>query len=223
MLTGGSTTSDNGYETELLLTEMDLNQIKKRTGLATERNNTYISLAAEFISDNAGQPVTPIVTSRSQKADEYVPDTTQPFLRQFVLDVNEGKLTLSFSETVNISTIDPTAITLQNMVNGAEASRVYNLSGGVPADALYEFQFDLYMTADDLNAIKAFTDLGTGTSDTYLAIQVGAIEDMNSNPLIERSSFSALEAFDHELDMTPPTLRNFTFDLDERGSTPYFL
>ena len=215
-LTGGSTSSDNGYETELLLTEMDLNQIKRRIGLATEINDTYISLGAEFINDNSGQPVTPIVTVNSRRVTDYVPDTTQPYIREFVLDVDEGKLTLSFSETVNISTLDPTAISLQNMADGATASRVYNLSGGFPLEnLLYEFQFDLYLTEDDLNSIKIFTDLGTETTNTFLSIRAGAVTDMNNNFLIERPSSLALQAVNRTLDMTPPALLNFTIDLNQ--------
>lgn len=112
--TGGSTASAHGYTTALLLTEMDLNQIKRRTRLATNLNNTYISISAELISDNTGQPVTPVVTSNSFQAANYTHGTTSPTLSRFVFNTNEGNLTLSFSETVNISTIDPTAITLQN-------------------------------------------------------------------------------------------------------------
>jgi len=61
-----------------MLIERDLTEIKKRSGLATSENNTFLSMTAEFINDVAGQPVTPVVTANSLQAADYRNDTTPP-------------------------------------------------------------------------------------------------------------------------------------------------
>ena len=213
-LTGGTTSSNNGYETVLMLIERDLNEIKKRTGLATNVNDTFISMTAEFISDVAGQPVTPVVTANSRQTANYTSDTTQPMLRQFFFNVNAGTLTLSFSETVNVSSLNSTGLTLQNQQDQASANRVFTLSGGTPSPDTNEVMFDVILTQSDLNVIKTFTDFGTTVSNTFLAITRGAVLDMNGNDLVEIVGTNAMQAASHTPDSTPPVLLNFTLDLN---------
>ena len=213
-LTGGSTSSPNGYETVIRLIQNDLNAIKRRTGLSTSINDTFISIAAELISDVAGQPVSPIITSMSFPAGNFTEDTTPPTLADFILNVNDGTLELMFSETVNISSLNSTAITLQNTANIAMASVVFMLTGGTPRPDMYEVSFDLSFTTPDLNILKTFTDLGTSILDTYIAIEAAAIFDMNDNPLVAIEQSQALQAAMFTADVNLPVLLNFTFDLN---------
>ena len=53
-------------------------------------------------------------SSQALQVSEYDPDITRPELRAFDLDVDSGNLTLTFSETVNVTSLDVTQITLNN-------------------------------------------------------------------------------------------------------------
>jgi len=87
-------------------------------------------MTAEFINDVAGQPVTPVITANSLQAADYRNDTTPPTLGQFSFNVDDGTLTLSFSETVNVSSFDPSAVTLQNQQDRATAGQIVILTDG---------------------------------------------------------------------------------------------
>ena len=92
---------------------MDLNAIKSNRLIATEENNTFVSISAELIADLANLNVkstTIIVT-------EYTPDTTDPTLEGFELNINEGTLTLSFSEAIDPNITDVTQILLQDTMD----------------------------------------------------------------------------------------------------------
>ena len=212
-LTGGTTSSPNGYETRLNLIVRDLNEIKKRSGLATSVSDTYISITAEFIRDVATQPVMAIINSNSFQAANFTPDTTDPTLDQFYFDADSGTLTLLFSETVNTSSINLTAISLQNRISDL-AARSFRLSGGDVLVNTNEALFSVRLDREDLNTIKTFTDLATTISDTFLTIGVGAVLDINDNELVQISGFNALPASNHTPDTTPPVILNFTLNLD---------
>ena len=44
----------------------------------------------------------------------YIADNTTPEITNFDLDMNEGLLTITFTEVINISSINVQALTLQN-------------------------------------------------------------------------------------------------------------
>ena len=77
-LTGGSTNSSNGYETLFYLVNRDLNEIKRRTGLATDLNNTFISMAAEFIKrysrSTSHTPLSQVTVSRQLISLQTLPN-----------------------------------------------------------------------------------------------------------------------------------------------------
>ena len=129
-------------------------------------------MTAEFINDVAGQPVTPVVTANSLQAADYRNDTTPPTLRQFSFNVDDGTLTLSFSETVNVSSFDPSSVTLQNQQDRATAGQIVILTDG----------FQCNPTERDL---KTFTDLGTSDSDTLPILMVQYSIWMGMNLLTE--------------------------------------
>jgi len=71
--------------------------------------------------------------------------------------VYDGTLILSFSETVNVSSFDPSAVTLQNQQDRATAGQIVILTDG----------FQCNPSERDL---KTFTDLGTSDSENTLLL-----------------------------------------------------
>ena len=107
-LTGGySLFMDDPVVTVKLLNE-DLNVIKQLTQLATEMNNTYLSLSDLTILDMNGNNVVMVPVNRATGVTKYTDNEVRPQLTAFGIDLNASILTLSFSETVNSSTLEAT-------------------------------------------------------------------------------------------------------------------
>ena len=94
------TYAENGKVFGIRLSDEDLNAIKADYGLASDRDNTYLTLEFDAIQD-MNQNSIEAITSPQMGADfEY--DITSPDLTDAKFDFNEGILNLTFSETVNV-------------------------------------------------------------------------------------------------------------------------
>ena len=98
-LRGGSTASSNGLQVVIGLTEDDLNVIKRETGVWSDNTTAYVGVRSSFITDMNDNAVVESVTL----ASVFVEDVTSPELVSFDLDMNSGVLSMTFSETVNVS------------------------------------------------------------------------------------------------------------------------
>ena len=65
---------------------------------------TYVSLTNSTIEDMSNNPVVSIPDQFAKQASGYVNDTTPPELEGFHLDMDDGILTLLYSETIDIFT-----------------------------------------------------------------------------------------------------------------------
>lgn len=72
-----------------------------------------------------------IATNSAHPAAQYTPDETAPELLNFTFDANSGSIAFTFSETVDVSTLNPSAITLQAGPSSPQPGRSYTLTGGV--------------------------------------------------------------------------------------------
>ena len=91
-----------------------MNEIKKLTLIATRPDNTFLSLRAQTVSDMSGLQINPITNGEGQPVRIFVPDSTNPSLVEFQFDFDIGLLQLTFDETIDISSFDPTKITFYN-------------------------------------------------------------------------------------------------------------
>ena len=203
----------------LYFDDVDLNAIKKLTSLATELSDTYISITSQAIRDMVGNNVTAILENKAQLAQSYVNDTTSPMLLEFALDMNTGNLTLTFSETVNIATLNVTYLTIQSTNDSDNVSYTLtemptypNGSASFSEDGLV---VNIALGHVDLNAIKKIRTLATSRNDTFLSWSESLIEDMAGNFVEEQLSVEALDTESYEPDVTPPKLTSFDLDMDE--------
>ena len=199
------------------LSVFDLNELKKREGLATNINNTFLSFSSLTLTDVFGNPVVPISLNASVMADVYVSDIIPPLYTRFSLDMDNGVLTLTFSETVNSTSLDTTRLTFHNAGSGATQSYmlVYPyVSVTAPSDVV-----NVTIDNNDLNVIKNLTMLAVDVMTTYLEIAASGITDQDGNAIstVERRMVDRFEP-----DLTPPELIYFVIDLDSGVLTMEF-
>jgi len=209
--TRGNSPSPNGFTVNFTIIDGDLNQIKMKDQLATSINDTFVSISALVIMDTGGLAA----MFGHIQACEYIVDTTPPFLISWTYNEEAGALSLLFSEAVNISSLDPSGITLLNTNSAATATQRFTLTGGMSFPNYTEVTFELFLTFEDLSAIQELTNLATSPNDSFIALSTGSIYDMFGNSVVDIPLTNAQQALAHDPDMRPPRLEFFTFDLDE--------
>ena len=179
------------------LSRNDLNAIKRFTNLGTESRNSFLSFSARFISDMSGNRVVPIPSSMAVPVESFTADTTPPLVLDFSINITSGVLSLTFDETVNISSFDFTGLTLLNRplmnVNG-ELQRVsnYTLTSGSLQSGFNDPVVVFALTQHDLDAIIAVDGLATSVNSTYLAATSHTVLDMAQNQLVPLPSIHPL-------------------------------
>ena len=194
------------------LSERDANIIKANTNLGTEIANSYISITASTIMDMNSNNVFAISRAQARRAVRVLPDEVSPILRSFSLNMNTGVLSLTFDETVNAATFNVSALTFANRAFRSPVR--YTLVDSTPSN-INSAIIEIALSARDLNAIKAFTDLATSASDTYIIATQYTVRDMNNNPLSDISDDSALQVLPtgYTRDSTFPRLESFELNL----------
>ena len=190
----------------------DLNEIKRLTQLATSNESSYLTLSQFVIEDMNGNMVVPVENGNATLVDLFTPDTTQPGLVDFSVDLNQGLFQLTFDETVDYSTLNVTSITIQNEVDSDTIS--VELTGGSTTNVEDSTTIEVEIDIDDLNEIKRIRQLATSVNDTYISILAGTVLDMNFNPVVAVNATDALQAASFVGDTTSPMLVSFDLDMD---------
>ena len=209
--TAGSSPSPNGFIVNFTIPIADLNAIKQRDQLATNYSDTFITARPLVIMDTSGQPANPATL----QVCDFTPDITPPFLANWTYDATNGAISLLFSEAVNITSLMPNGIILQNSDNLASRTQYYTLTGGRTFPNITDVMFQLFLTFEDLSNVQERTNLLTSINNSYLALMPASILDQSGNEVIGILETSALQALDHDPDLMSPRLQDFTFDLNE--------
>ena len=210
--------SFNSPVVKIYLSHTDLNIIKTLTGLATAYGNTYLSLADTTVSDMVGNRVVEINMSQPLQVVDYTPDMTPPTFRGFSFDLDSGNLTLTFTETVNITSLDVTQLTLVSSVcvgtnHTLRAMPRYPNTSAAFGDDWPEVTVQI--GHEDLDAIKNLRDLFSGRHDALLSLTEDAVRDNANNRVVPVSPCIAPRAREFEHDTTRPQLVSFDLDLDD--------
>ena len=211
-LQGGNGSAIDDYIIDIQLDDVDLNELKRLTRIATSRENTYITITPELISDMSGNRVVEIINGRGLQVSSFFEDIIPPILNEFHLDMDEGELHLTFSETVNANSFDVTQITLQDgrtdLMNRTRqlTQESYDILG------TDDTVISIRLSNDDLNSIKATEMFGLSTVDTWIVITDELVMDMNMNPVVAIPDGDALRAANYTPDTTQPMLLTYHFD-----------
>ena len=214
-LTNGTVISIDQTIVEIEVTRFDLNNIKAVLDLATDIADTYIDIREGSILDTSGNPVLGTSPEDAIPVTELRPDVTNPELLGFDLDIDSGCLTMTFSETVLPTSLDPTAFTIQNsdsltLENG---SLFYTLTGG-NVTVIQNTVLKLKMPNTDLNQLKRRSLLATSDNDSFLSITEDAVTDSSGNSVIPVPSAAAVAVSNYTEDTTLPELLSFNLDLN---------
>lgn len=136
-LTGGEKLSKDGTVLMLRLSFTDRNEIKRLTDLATSSDDLYASINESFVRDMNNNLVAGINTTDPLQVDVFTPDETEPTLLRFELNMDTRLLTLFFSETVNVSTLNISVLTFQSTPALMEGVTEYHTleTGMLPLDS----------------------------------------------------------------------------------------
>ena len=197
------------------LIPQDLNAVKANVDLATSISNTYLSFDSRALMDTFGNPVLPVLSENAIRVNNYTQDMTPPNITTFDLrNADNGfdlVLVVVFSETINASTVIPTSFTL---LESPGSSNFYTLSGGIVA-LVNSDEISIYVNSVDLDAIKSRFPLGVQGNSSFLSATANSGIDVVGLGALGVTPAQAVPARNISADLIPPSLENFSLDMDD--------
>jgi hypothetical protein len=164
--TGGSTSMYDGTVVYLNISTSDLNEIKLREDLGTGTSTTYLFLSSDAIVDMNFNEVVQVTNEDAIQASRFIEDTRAADLTHFDLNLDNRVLVLTFSETVNATSIDVTQIT----VVGRDNNTLVTLTGANSTSVQDSTIMSIVLLKSDVEGLKLQEQLCTNASDCFLAI-----------------------------------------------------
>ena len=208
-LTGGIVTrhSTNIAALTVELNSPDLNEIY-RLEFCRNSSECYASYTSYLVSDTSGNSVVERNSNNGLNASMISPDALNPQLEALeIFNLNDGSVTLRFSETVRISSLQFTGVVLQSTLSSPPSSVTLTSGTTTGSDGTTIL---VYLTQGDLDAIKVDNSLCTGFFNCFINIPSTLIMDMAGNPVEAR----IVQTIDFVNDMTGPSLSSFDFNLE---------
>jgi hypothetical protein len=139
--------------------------------------------------------------------DVFTRDSTRPVIEQFSFDMTLGLLTMSFSETMNASSINHSKITLQSSL--VEHTLV-NATVSITNDDTIEITLDSW----NLNEVKRLSPLCTVADQCKMSVLDDFGSDMFSNGLKTLDPVEAIAAANITTDKEGPRLDSFSLNIN---------
>jgi hypothetical protein len=199
---------------------LDLDRVKeiRSQGLAFEYNSTFLVLDSGVVLDANSNPNIPILSTDAVPVHSLTPDTTSPVLVSFALDLNDGKLVLTFSEPVSIAPSILGGITL--LLDESGSINVSFVSETVLSNVRkYDDKVSLNFTSSVLAELYFLSE---NFSYTSLTCFEGIVSDFSGNPSLPITNISPLRASQIILDSTPPSVLSFQLDFNNGSITLTF-
>ena len=135
----------------LVLSDSDINRLKQLYSLVTSASNSFISVSNLTAFDMFENSLIGISTLAPLSPRSFFPDTIHPYLREFDLDLDgSGKLVLTFSEPMRISSFNLSQLTLQHL---PQSSYKYNFYHSLESQTNSSV-ISLFFDNRDLNNLK---------------------------------------------------------------------
>jgi hypothetical protein len=212
-LSTSSTQSGDGVEVAIALSSDDLNAVKLAVGLATSADNTFLVISGTTIADMAGINVQAVVDGSGIKVATFQGDTQAPEVSSFDFSLEQGKMTVVFSEAVKASTFSVGELAMQAAasVDVNDATKLLAVVG--TASQADGTTITVTLSASMLNNLKSLVDVGASKSTTFLTFTSAMVKDMAGIDVVARANGNALQVSDFVADTTAPELASFDFKL----------
>ena len=208
----GTYASGGGLDTSVSLTlaSYDLNGLKLNPFLATSTNNTFVVLSEDFAY---GLGSIPVAARNGTQVRLFTPDTTEPTVTKFELDLDSDTLAIDFDEPVLVDTFDETRILLLN-----------STSVPTPEAALVHLSATYSLVQGNATSIRALISqqdaidikrqpLCYSVDNCFVAFDRGLVTDISGNEFL--GSVDLMQVSSVSPDVTPPQLLSFPiFDID---------
>ena len=215
-LTGGRVTNSNIILAtpviELSLNFSNLVWLKVNPDIATTIDNTYLSVSSGLVADTNGNINS---VSNGIRVSNLTPDTSPPELVSFDVDLDRGELVLTFSDVVNASSLNASAITVQNSrTDPSSLISLSSLSSTISSNGLVIL---VQLAPITLNLIKNFTSLCTARSNCFISVTSFVASDLNGLQTVPVSRDNALSAREFIADRTSPVLLSWELSLESES------
>ena len=220
-LRSSSSPSSNNPIITITLSENDLNNLKSLPTLATNENNTYLTILSLAIQDMADRRVSSIFSTAARQVQMFTADQTGPEITDFELDMDSGVMIITFNEFVNESSLDLTQLTLRSSRSVVNA-QVYTLTNTATTLSFTGTVATLQLSVSDLNSIKVRRQLAISNVTTFLQASSEAVLDMNGNNLMMVPPNLAEPVSVYVSDTNRPSLMSFDLDVNTQAITLHF-
>ena len=156
-------TCSNGNLLSLQISTQDLNAIKLKPQVCTDISDCWITIPApgDLLTDMLGNNIIPLPTNlhdTRRTPVAFLPDTTQPQLLYFELDLSNRTITLVFSEPVSVGSLISSGITLLSSPSQTHEDYIHTFQQLTPVSQ-DGTRIECLMSSDDVSAILIRTEL----------------------------------------------------------------
>ena len=200
----------DGFVITLQLSSTDLNAIKQTRGVCEFASNCFMTTSASLASDVNGHSTIPVPDGLAMFVRNFMADVTRPQLTSWELDMNEGRMYMTFDEPVDFLSFSPDELTLQSGVRAAESS--FSLTGHaglIPSDVDASTLLVFQLRQADVDFVKAIINLGTSQNNSYLSMTEYTVTDINGNSVVP---VLGLGVTSFTSDTTSPSLLWFSYN-----------
>jgi len=195
----------DGMSLTFQLSTPDLNEIKKDTNLLKSASSTFLAIASGAFFDVSYNSVALISPWAPLQASSFYPDLVRPVLDTFSVDLTARIVTLIFSETVLVSSLDTSSLTFF----APQSNQSFTLTNSSYSQSVNDPTVLVKIGKRDFDELKKLRTIVTGSGDTFIAIQSTAIIDMNGNSVVPTSMPTA----HFTRDSIPPYLVSWSVNL----------
>ena len=186
--------------------------LKNASNLFLYYNSSGIAGTGMLLQDFNGMIYENIVGT---PAVEVVPDNSPPAVMSFeLLDLNNGKIILSFSQPINVTTLNFANLSLLSSLFTETLTVALTLSDGNCSDGCDIGRYvTLSLQSSDTDRLKLENNLCTSVSNCYFYYTGAFVEDFGGNAIADYNYYSDVSLQNITLDDTIPSLTECTLDL----------
>ena len=206
--TSTTTSSPDGYVLTVQISDSDLFRIKSEPTLARSLASTFLTAQASVVDDVFDVDILAITDGKALQATTVVADNTAPALSSWELDLDAGTVTLTFSDTVNSTSFNQSAVVLQNAA--ASPSSTLRLGKGTFVQSGVGRVLTMTVSTAEINQLTASFGLRTAKSTSFIQVDNGVVLDLGGNAVPSTTQ----QVKTHTADTTAPLLSSFSLDMD---------